>query len=230
MDATKTVKYRRGDAKVCVVCGGTFAVKHPQWCETCSRRCGAVLRNNRTKIVRWVKNMQHRVQQYCASHAYACKQCNQPKARKNQRCEKCKRLISDQSVARIRQTVEELWKRRQRQCVDCKAAARFWGSRCHECSANRKREMKRHERHLRRAFMKGATNGVRVLLSDIIKRDGMACHWCKKQTSRIHTGRTKATIDHVIALADGGEHSMENCVVACSQCNSRKGKRRYTLF
>ena len=33
------------------------------------------------------------------------------------------------------------------------------------------------------------------------------------------------TIDHVVPLSKGGEHSWENVVLACRSCNSRKGTK-----
>lgn len=35
----------------------------------------------------------------------------------------------------------------------------------------------------------------------------------------------KLTLDHVIPLARGGSHRLENLVAACKSCNSRKGAR-----
>ena len=230
MAVSEAVKYKRGDVKACSICGIHFNVKHPQWCDTCSRKCGAVLRNKRTKIVRWVKEMQSRVQQHHAAHTHVCKQCNQRRAKRNQRCERCKQLISDRSVWRLSAMIRDLLKRRERKCPDCNQYAQFWATRCNDCRKIRRAEMSRHNKHVRRAKVRGAKVGERVLLSKLVKRDGMRCHWCGEQTTREVGHKNKATIDHVIALAQGGEHSMANCVVACSQCNIHKGTKRYTLF
>jgi len=126
--------------------------------------------------------------------------------------------------------VRDLIKRRERKCADCNNFARFWASRCDDCSRIRSAEMNRHSKHVRRAKARGAKVGERVLLSKLIKRDGMRCNWCGDQTVREIGHQKKATIDHVIALAEGGEHSMANCVVACWECNVHKGTKRYTLF
>lgn len=35
----------------------------------------------------------------------------------------------------------------------------------------------------------------------------------------------KATIDHIVSLTQGGQHTKSNVTVACWKCNSRKGER-----
>ena len=53
--------------------------------------------------------------------------------------------------------------------------------------------------------------------SAIYRRDGNKCQYC---------GSTKhLTIDHVIPRSKGGTEDWENLVVACSQCNTRKGDK-----
>lgn len=42
----------------------------------------------------------------------------------------------------------------------------------------------------------------------------------------VYCGSTeKLTLDHVVALANGGSHTEDNLVVACKSCNSSKGKK-----
>lgn len=45
---------------------------------------------------------------------------------------------------------------------------------------------------------------------------GHRCAYCRKSAARLEK-------DHVIALADGGAHTIENLVPACRSCNARKG-------
>jgi 5-methylcytosine-specific restriction endonuclease McrA len=52
---------------------------------------------------------------------------------------------------------------------------------------------------------------------EVLRRDKHACQYC---------GSTKQlTLDHVIPRSKGGKHSWDNVVIACEQCNSRKGDR-----
>lgn len=66
-----------------------------------------------------------------------------------------------------------------------------------------------------------------VYLIDIIKRDGCICGICKQPVDMTLKAPhlMSPTIDHVIAIANGGEHSLSNCQLAHFSCNSRKGAK-----
>jgi len=52
---------------------------------------------------------------------------------------------------------------------------------------------------------------------EVLRRDHHACQYC---------GSTKRlTLDHVIPRSKGGQHTWDNVVAACENCNSRKGDR-----
>lgn len=55
---------------------------------------------------------------------------------------------------------------------------------------------------------------------DIIMRDASTCYLCGE-----HLERAAVTLDHVIPLVRGGEHSEANLKVCCLPCNLRKGAR-----
>jgi hypothetical protein len=54
----------------------------------------------------------------------------------------------------------------------------------------------------------------------VFERDAYKCRYCTKQLTRF-----TATLDHVQAVAEGGDNSFGNLVTACLECNSRKHKR-----
>jgi 5-methylcytosine-specific restriction endonuclease McrA len=54
----------------------------------------------------------------------------------------------------------------------------------------------------------------------VFERDGYKCRNCEKQLTRFTT-----TLDHVRAVAEGGDNSFDNLVTACIGCNSRKRRR-----
>jgi 5-methylcytosine-specific restriction endonuclease McrA len=54
----------------------------------------------------------------------------------------------------------------------------------------------------------------------LYKRDGHACQYCG-----LNPGTRNLTIDHVMPRSRGGQTDWLNCVVACVQCNVRKGNR-----
>ncbi|WP_460866685.1 HNH endonuclease [Rhodococcus aerolatus] len=50
----------------------------------------------------------------------------------------------------------------------------------------------------------------------LMHRDRFRCAYC---------GGKAETIDHVVPRSRGGEHSWENCVACCADCNHRKADR-----
>lgn len=59
---------------------------------------------------------------------------------------------------------------------------------------------------------------VRLCKREVLRRDGHRCQYCGRETSQL-------TLDHVVPRYRGGQHSWENLVAACPQCNRRKGGR-----
>jgi 5-methylcytosine-specific restriction endonuclease McrA len=61
----------------------------------------------------------------------------------------------------------------------------------------------------------------------LIQEQGGLCHWCgaamRDDVAEQHPQR--ATLDHVVALADGGTNRNENLVAACRACNERRSSR-----
>jgi 5-methylcytosine-specific restriction endonuclease McrA len=56
--------------------------------------------------------------------------------------------------------------------------------------------------------------------ANLFRRDRYTCQYCGKRRSV-----RDLSIDHVIPRSQGGKSTWENCVVACIDCNSRKGGR-----
>lgn len=51
----------------------------------------------------------------------------------------------------------------------------------------------------------------------VFARDGHVCRYC---------GQYANTVDHVVAMVDGGTHDLANLVACCGACNSRKSMER----
>lgn len=80
----------------------------------------------------------------------------------------------------------------------------------------------------RAALMRGAVVDRGITVSALRKRDGDNCTYCFTPLLFGRTSSyepTKASVDHVVALARGGAHTWENVVLACLRCNIRKGDR-----
>ena len=57
--------------------------------------------------------------------------------------------------------------------------------------------------------------------AEVVARDKRTCRYCGKP--KLYT--TQLNIDHVHPEAQGGLFVADNLVVACKQCNHRKGKK-----
>lgn len=55
---------------------------------------------------------------------------------------------------------------------------------------------------------------------EVFKRDGFTCQYCGA-----HPPAVVLHVDHIVAVAAGGDNSMDNLVTACEPCNLGKGAR-----
>jgi len=75
----------------------------------------------------------------------------------------------------------------------------------------------------RRALKKAASvnlKGINNFIKGVFSKPFAFCYYCGKRTSTklIH-------FDHIVALAKGGLHSVENLCVSCAACNLSKGAK-----
>ncbi|MGP3708498.1 HNH endonuclease [Gordonia paraffinivorans] len=96
-----------------------------------------------------------------------------------------------------------------------------------ECSKANLRK-KRREMNKRRSYRKrGAGKCERFRSVEIFERDGYRCHICNRMTrpDADYLHPRYPTIDHLVPLAKGGDHTRANVATACRLCNSIKGDR-----
>jgi 5-methylcytosine-specific restriction endonuclease McrA len=119
------------------------------------------------------------------------------------------------------------------QCEQCsveftrlgrQGAPRFCSKQCYRRSPGYLAE--RHASNsMRRARRK--TNGLieRIDRREVFERDGWVCRICRQPVSQNEDFRhpLAPTIDHVVPLAVGGEHTIGNLQTAHRQCNELKG-------
>ena len=58
----------------------------------------------------------------------------------------------------------------------------------------------------------------------ILDRDDYTCFWCGRSAPAV-----TLEVDHILAIADGGDNDDDNLVAACRDCNIGKSKSRVPL-
>ena len=120
-----------------------------------------------------------------------------------------------------------------RKCQECGCSAyfrqRYCSNKC-QVKAHRKTEIYRSHRRAssrrRRARKRNAHNET-VYLEVIAQRDKYKCHICRKHVKMNidNTDKHSPTMDHLIPISLGGDHTYANIRLAHRTCNSTKGNR-----
>jgi 5-methylcytosine-specific restriction endonuclease McrA len=99
------------------------------------------------------------------------------------------------------------------------------------CSARCKASAISKQRRIQRSRRRALTRMMSVESVDPFKvfdRDKWRCQLCGTKTPRLKRGtfdHDAPELDHIITLADGGEHSYRNTQCACRKCNGAKSSR-----
>lgn len=100
----------------------------------------------------------------------------------------------------------------------------LWTRNWRTANPERTKAINRRAWHRRRARLLGAPNGnngsTELFISAVRGKRFVNCYYCNKRVS----GKS-AHIDHIIALAKGGAHSIENLCATCPACNLSKGAK-----
>ena len=116
-----------------------------------------------------------------------------------------------------------------RKCPGCKQPKQFSGTYCStDCyqQSDHGKLIRRQAKHRRRARMHNAqVEEVDPLI--IAKRDKYKCHICRKRVDMNldWQDRYSPTMDHLIPISLGGDHTYANIRLAHRTCNSSKGNR-----
>lgn len=116
-----------------------------------------------------------------------------------------------------------------RRCPGCKEPKQFSGTYCcKDCylQSDQYKLITRQVRHSRRARMRNAQiEDVDSLV--IAQRDKYKCHICRKRVNMNleHNDKYSPTMDHLIPISLGGDHTYANIRLAHRTCNSSKGNR-----
>lgn len=141
---------------------------------------------------------------------------------------------SEQARQRIQRLIEA---KLARVCSDCGATfdqRTHLGrpeKRCHGCTmaaqARQEAKARRSAKARRRALERGAA-ADHIDPLRVFARDCWRCHLCGCSTPQSLRGTTAPSapeLDHIVTLADGGQHTWGNVACACRACNQAKGSR-----
>lgn len=155
-----------------------------------------------------------------------CEQCGAPYVRRHGRLHCLKRRVSKQGLEYIDGYVP--LPDREATCRECCGTfsvrqGEWTPQRCPPCRKARMRDQKQDQKHRRRVRRSDATVEV-VYRRKVYERDGWQCGICHRPLKRdaVVPHPLAATLDHIVPLAGGGEHSYANVQAAHFRCNSRK--------
>jgi hypothetical protein len=199
--------------RLCDVCGATYKPARSDSL-TCSRPCRVRLNIRRRTGADW-RNAPSRECQWC---------CAQFIPTRNNRQTYCS--TECWHYARDRRTRDS---RPPTKCNDCQTSITGRGIRarfCPSCHA-RRRKIWAHTANSKRRARKRGLYTETVRRTDIAERDKWICQLCRKKVNRRlkHPHPLSASLDHVVPVSLGGEHSRANCQLAHLRCNCRKGAR-----
>lgn len=226
----------KGSMKACEACGKQFEVKNVRFSRTCNRKCAAALRikEGTNSMLCVPSTWQIRLKRCIAklnakwqNNLVRCEQCGRHRTTSKGRCKQCIERLSTRALATIQRSVQEWLMRYDKKCRVCDNKAGFYKHYCKPCLRKKKRDTHDHN-HRQRCRRHGSEYHSGVTLQVIIARDGMECHYCKRETVRWngHYDPQMTTLDHVIPISLGGGHTMQNAVIACSECNTRKSNKQ----
>lgn len=99
-----------------------------------------------------------------------------------------------------------------------------------QCQAKHRDDVRREGKHRRRAIQRMAYV-ARVYASSVFERDDYECQLCGEplhMQAKVPDAYAP-TIDHILALANGGTHEPDNVQSAHFMCNSLKGDREHVF-
>lgn len=213
----------------CKVCSVAYSPRHIDRKDCCSRECGFVyagfLRSERAWKPPFSKV-------YCRK----CPQCNKDFISRSARLIRCSAKCADEyrDIYHKKYWTKKTQTGRVYSCCHCKVEYCVLygvGSKMRacsdECSAANLKELKRAHKHKRRAMLRLAT--VKAFKPiDVFRRDNWICRGCGCHTPEHLRGTlhdNAPELDHIVALARGGEHSKENTQTLCRICNQLKSDK-----
>jgi hypothetical protein len=104
---------------------------------------------------------------------------------------------------------------------------------CNNCKDSAQKEIKKKSRRIAKSRRKAKIRGLKNDAIDpllVFERDKWICHICKTKTQKRLRGTYNAKapeLDHIITIADGGSHTLENVACSCRACNNQKRSKSF---
>lgn len=206
--------------QVCQHCGKQYKPKAYNRLTFCSREC--CYKNRKKSAGTYYRSAIADGMLIWASRWKVCKQCRCAFYGRGNICSEVCR-----SASQLSKYYQDVPREYTAVCVRCGVV--FKGRRpgrarqCKSCRQSSEKMCNRNCKHRRKARIKGNMVG-KVSIRQVFERDGWRCYLCNKALSQdVKVPNDDApTIDHVIPLAKGGSHSMENLRACCFKCNYTK--------
>lgn len=197
----------------CVLCGVTFHPRRAENSTACSRKCGlqwsafkALMRvtGGRVRVVRLIRKKKVKAvpqPKPVPMVSVSCCVCGASFTRERRRSfsRMCSDACKDENKRKLRE-------------------------------ARRTCPKRRAEKKMRKALARGASSGEKVNPIAVFERDSWRCGICGRKTLPSKRGSyhdRAPELDHIVALANGGEHTWRNLQCACRSCNLKKGASDY---
>ena len=207
-----TRRARKG--RTCEVCASTYNASYADQ-RTCGRSCGSAIWDKQAIASAAAKR--RTIWPTCSVYIRTCPGCLDLFTAPTRRREFC----SDRCWQRINRPYDP------HPCITCGSGELVGrGRTCPPCQITTRAARKQRGRQIRRARKRGAYVELVSLLA-LAKRDRYRCGICGERvamTKRAPHPRSPS-LDHIVPLAAGGEHSRANCQLAHLLCNSTKGAR-----
>ena len=204
--------------KECVNCGEEFTIKYSNE-KTCSEECKKQHRRVKQRTV-FNKN-RRKIKLY----KYTCNFCGDKGYSKRK-----KACCSQLCRSRYQQQKNVFKNRKLKKCKYCNKwhykERLYCSEECHK-----KENSGRRGKRIRLAKNNGQFD-TDINIYKLIERDGERCYLCGDAVSfELDCYDPKyPTIEHVLAISNGGTHSWDNVKVSCFSCNCKKGTKSLEEF
>lgn len=214
-------------AHVCIVCFKSFYPKRSDRTTCCSRECGVPFNGMQAKLRKTGGIVVHRVMRV------KCKQCGSRFTKGNGKlyCGTACSLAAGECARIDKDRAAYVPRTFRCKCCGADVVTEYGRKQSIYCGdVCMKRTVKRVGKKARSAKMRGASSVERLDPTKVFERDGWRCGICGKLTLRTQRGKMHPRapeLDHIVTLADGGDHTYANTQCACRKCNGLKGAKTY---